>query len=230
MNAAPSSIFQALLKFQGLGLHIEKDATNPHFKNKYPSLDSLMGIVLPAMNKCGLVLLQLPTYADGNPGLTTRIVHAPTGEFVESTMLLAMDKLTPQAQGSALTYARRYSLMAFLGLVADDDTDGQAPKRPPAGSSEGTGGSSDGGSGGSTSQGSAAAPEDTKSTRDPRFASEAQSRRLFAIAKANNVSNQTLKLIIERVTGQGSTAQIPREQYDAVCEAVTEPIPDDVPF
>lgn len=60
----------------------------------------------------------------------------------------------------------------------------------------------------------------TKVTRDPKYASEAQSRRLFALAKENNVANPILRGILFKVTGQESTAQIPREKYDDVCVAV----------
>lgn len=213
---ATDSLASSLLAFQAEGVKLQKDSINPHFKNKYIGLDSLLADVLPVLNKCGLVVLQMPTTADGVPSLTTRLVHAPTGEAVEATMPLLAIKQDPQAQGSALTYARRYSLMAFLGLVADEDTDGAAPKtrtRSAQGNAE------------PKREAQAEAPANgatppAEGTRDPKYATEAQSRRLFALAKANNVDNPTLRTIIERVTNQGSTAQIPKELYDDLCVAV----------
>lgn len=115
---------QALLAAQGDMPHLQRDAINPHFKSKFISLDTLMENVLPVLNKHGLVLLQLPTTVDGQPALRTRLVHAESGEGLEDTMLLMAAKDDPQGQGSAITYARRYSLMSTLGLVADEDDDG----------------------------------------------------------------------------------------------------------
>jgi len=120
-----SELGKALLQFQKNAPDLHRDATNPHFKSKFLSLEGLMGAVLPVANNCGLVISQFPTTADGTqPALRTRIEHADSGEFIEDVMLLVPEKEGPQAQGSALTYARRYSLMAALGLVADEDDDG----------------------------------------------------------------------------------------------------------
>jgi hypothetical protein len=122
-----SALAQALLAFQKSAPAIQKDALNPHFKNRYVSLETLMGEIVPKLNDAGLVVTQLPTaiIVDGrpSPALRTRITHAESGETIEDVMLL-MGKEDPQGQGSAITYARRYSLMAMLGLVADEDDDG----------------------------------------------------------------------------------------------------------
>lgn len=105
---------------------IQKDSVNPHYKNTYVSLEKLMEVVLPALNENNLVLLQLPTNVDGKPALRTQLLYEPTGESIEDTMLLILDRDNPQGQGSAITYARRYSLMSILGLVADEDDDGES--------------------------------------------------------------------------------------------------------
>lgn len=119
-----SSLNAALLSVQQNIPQLTRDSINPHYKNKYVSLDSLMPQILPLLNDNWLVLSQLPTHIDGAPALTTRITHAPTGEFVEATMPLILDKQNSQGQGSAITYARRYQLLSMLGLVADVDDDG----------------------------------------------------------------------------------------------------------
>ncbi len=226
-----SALAKALLQFQAVGIRLLKDSQNPHYKNTYISLDSLVGEVLPVMNRCGLVLLQMPTMLDGMPALTTRIVEATSGEFVEATMPLSLAKVDPQSQGSALTYARRYALMAFLGLVADEDTDGSAPKSRRS-------------AGGTAESGAGAADEAKASTRAAapatgNYATEAQRKRLFALAKESGVDGPQLKKIVEDITGQGSTAQIPRDQYDKVCLAVqtaqlaaalADGTADDIPF
>ena len=122
-----SELAKALLAFQADAPTIQKDAINPHFRSKFVSLHALMEVVLPALNKHGVILMQLPTVVNGyGPALRTVLTHAETGESVEDVMPLQAAKNDPQGQGSALTYARRYALMAALGLVADEDDDGNA--------------------------------------------------------------------------------------------------------
>jgi hypothetical protein len=125
-----SELAKSLLAFQKNAPSLHRDATNPHFKSKFLSLEGLMDAVLPVANNWGLVITQFPTGVETPhgtvPALRTRITHAESGEFLEDVMLLLPERDGPQAQGSALTYARRYSLMAALGLVADEDDDGNA--------------------------------------------------------------------------------------------------------
>lgn len=117
------SIAKALLDFQKAAPDLHRDSENPHFRSKFLSLEGLFGKVLPVANANGLVIQQWVTTLEGQPALTTRITHAESGESISDTMLLHA-KPDPQSQGSAITYARRYSLMAALGLVADEDDDG----------------------------------------------------------------------------------------------------------
>jgi hypothetical protein len=123
--AVPKSLNEALLAFQKSAPALQKDKLNPAFKgSKYVSLDGLMPTILPLLNEQGIVLSQLPSHIDGAPALTTRLTHVASGEAVETTMPLILDKDTAQGQGSAITYARRYAIVSILGLVADVDDDG----------------------------------------------------------------------------------------------------------
>lgn len=126
-----SGLCEALLTAQGAMPNLQKNSINPHFRNKYISLDSLMENVLPVLNDNELILTQFPSNVGGLPALKTMLIHAPSGESIEDTMMLVLAKDDPQAQGSAITYARRYALMSILGLVADEDDDAEAavPKR-----------------------------------------------------------------------------------------------------
>jgi hypothetical protein len=122
---------QAFMAAQAEMPGLQKDKVNPHFGHGYVTLQSLMGVVLPILHKHGLSLRQTPTVIlhEGAPpqaGLLTRLTHAGSGEFVQDTMPLMADRANPQGQGSAITYARRYALMSMLGLVADEDDDGNA--------------------------------------------------------------------------------------------------------
>jgi ERF superfamily len=120
----------ALLAVQKEAPKLQKDGVNPHFKNKYVPLDSLMEAITPVLTGHGLVWITLPCRDEqGEPALRYRLVHVESGEEITETMPLLLKAEDPQGQGSAITYARRYSLMALLGLVANDDDDGKAASR-----------------------------------------------------------------------------------------------------
>jgi len=120
------SMVEALLAFQSEVPDLHKDKDNPAFRgSKYLSLDRLTDAVRPVLTRHGLVWSAMPSSLDGAPALSYRLLHR-TGELVEGTMPLMLSKQDAQGQGSALTYARRYALMAVLNLVADEDDDGNS--------------------------------------------------------------------------------------------------------
>jgi len=104
---------------------VKKGADNPFFKSKYANLESVIEAAHGALEANGLAVMQGPGPMDGNCiTLTTRLVHE-SGEWIETDFSLPAGKMDPQAAGSAITYARRYSLMAMLNMPAVDD-DGEA--------------------------------------------------------------------------------------------------------
>lgn len=125
-----SEMFADLLAAQKEMPALQKSGINPHFGNKYVPLEELLTTVIPILNKHNLVLLQMPTFAEGQAALEYRIVHT-SGESINNIMLLCAAKDDPQGQGSAITYARRYSLMSLLGLTADVDDDAEGAMRRP---------------------------------------------------------------------------------------------------
>lgn len=126
-----SDIYSALFDIQKQGIEgLTKDSTNPHFKNTYISLGKLIDTVAPILTDAGILLIQQPTTVDGAPALRTVLYHTESGTSVEDTTPLMLEKDNPQGLGSAITYQRRYSLMSVLGLVADEDDDGNAASRP----------------------------------------------------------------------------------------------------
>ena len=114
-----TNLTKALFEFQGKVTSVKKSANNPHFKSSYADLTAILEVINPILQDCGLVVTQHP---HGDVLITT-VYHAESGEFMESAQTLRMKDLTnPQQQGSALTYARRYSLAAIFNLnQADDD-------------------------------------------------------------------------------------------------------------
>lgn len=126
-----NKISAALLKAQRAITFASKDAKNPHFKNTYADLPAVIDAVKPALNEAGIVFLQSASPSDpGTLCLTTRLVHE-SGEWIEDTATVPLPKNDPQGYGSAMTYARRYSLAAITGLYQDDDDGNGAMKQPP---------------------------------------------------------------------------------------------------
>jgi len=115
----------ALSKAQGVMKHAVKDSNNPHFRSKYADLTSCLEAVREPLAKNGLAIVQLPSRStDGLVELTTMLIHE-SGQWIGSTASTRIAKDDAQGMGSALSYLRRYCLMAVTGLGADDD-DGEA--------------------------------------------------------------------------------------------------------
>lgn len=126
------AIAPALLKAQkAIGPAI-KDKTNPLYKSKYADLHAVMKACLDALNGNGLVLLQTPVHSeDSKVHMTTRLQHE-SGEYMEETFSIPAQKQDPHGYGSACTYLRRFSVSAWLGIVTEEDDDGNAASKSPA--------------------------------------------------------------------------------------------------
>lgn len=120
-------LFTALSKAQSQFKVAEKDAENPYFKSKYADFESIVSSCRPALSSNGLSFIQITHLKDDKSLiLITRLCHS-SGEYIESEYPIEPIKRDPQALGSALTYAKRYSLAALLGVVtSDEDDDGEA--------------------------------------------------------------------------------------------------------
>jgi hypothetical protein len=120
------NVTQGLAKFHAMVGRISKDAKNPFFKSNYASLPHILQEIAEPMEKAGLVISQFP---DGD-GLTTMLIHADSGEYLSATYTLQMVRNNdPQAQASAISYARRYAISSVLNLQISDD-DAEAAMRP----------------------------------------------------------------------------------------------------
>ena len=134
MNISPdiSELAKALHKAQGTLAGAKKDATNPHFKSRYADLASVWEAARPALQANGLSVTQ--TFS-GDTGeavtIETMLLHN-SGQWMASYLTLKPTKADPQGIGSAITYGRRYGLSSILGIVADDDDDGNQASHQPA--------------------------------------------------------------------------------------------------
>jgi hypothetical protein len=120
-----TELFSALVAFSAEVEQPVKNARNDHFGNTFADLRQVLAAVRPVLIKHGLTVVQLPAASERGIGLCTQICHAPSGQWIRATVGFPVEKTTPQAAASAITYARRYGLMAALGLAAEDD-DGEA--------------------------------------------------------------------------------------------------------
>ena len=113
-------IAKALLLFHSKVQKIAKSEDNPFFKSKYADLPAVLESIQQPLQESGLCFVQFPE----ENSLTTLLMHAESGEYMQATYNLHAEKITPQGLGSAITYARRYALGAILGLNTDKDDDG----------------------------------------------------------------------------------------------------------
>lgn len=101
-----------------------KDSTNPHFRSKYSDLASVMDAIREPIGNNGLSIWQDATLEEMGVSVTTRIVHV-SGQWVEfGPLTIPIGKKDAHAVGSACSYGKRYALCAALGVVSDDDDDG----------------------------------------------------------------------------------------------------------
>lgn len=124
-------LFTALAKAQA--------ELKPVFRNKtvnlgkftyaYADLDGVLGACRSALNSHGLTVIQSPEVEGSKVTLATLIGHT-SGQWVRGEISLVAKGSDPQSIGSAITYARRYSLSAFVGLAPDDDDDGATASAP----------------------------------------------------------------------------------------------------
>ena len=126
-------IAPALLAAQSEIRNAAKDSKNPHFKNDYASLESVIEATKGPLNKHGIFISQeVGECREGTLQVTTLLMHH-SGQWIEGTASSPVPKLDPQGVGSATTYLRRYSAAAMLYLTqADDDGEAARPQAAPA--------------------------------------------------------------------------------------------------
>lgn len=135
-----SKLIPALIEAQKAIQNPTKDKINPAFKSKYVDLGGALDACKDALSKNSLIIVQT-IESDGNKDYLVTTLYHSSGEHISGRQTLEPVQKTPQGVGSAITYARRYALMALLAMAAEDDDGaaasgtamGQVPaKRPDA--------------------------------------------------------------------------------------------------
>lgn len=125
MSENINELMSALAKAQGKIQPAFKDKANPFFKSSYADLASVWSACREALSENGLAIVQtVVTNADKAMNLVTTLGHS-SGQWMKSEMPIISQKLDPQSLGSAITYYRRYTLAAMVGVAPEED-DGEA--------------------------------------------------------------------------------------------------------
>lgn len=123
-SAELDKLATALAKAQASLSGAKKSALNPHFKNNYATLQDVWEAAREVLAPNGLSVSQTYEPSDGRVlNLRTTLMHT-SGQWLAGVISMAPQQANPQGIGSAATYARRYSLASILGIVADEDDDG----------------------------------------------------------------------------------------------------------
>jgi hypothetical protein len=121
MGGKMKEIAAALVSAQSAFQPALKNSQNPHFRSKYADLGACIDAVINALHANGIALIQHTAESDKGVIISTTFLHK-SGEIYEAgTLFVPAAQQTPQAYGSALTYARRYSLMTACGIAPEDD-------------------------------------------------------------------------------------------------------------
>jgi len=218
-SATIGTLVAALAKAYLSMTHAIKDSLNPAFRAKYASLTSCLDAVRAPLAENGLTLLQ-PATTDGAKVRVTSLLAHVSGEWLAATMEIPAGQPNAHGIGSALTYAKRYSLTSLLALGVDDDDDANgamvgadtrelhtAPPPPPPPVTRPT-------------------PAPTTSSPSPRrakdgegFISEAQGRRFYAISKHAGWSDDALRVFLAD-HGHTSSKTIPWRDYDGIIREI----------
>jgi hypothetical protein len=220
MSQTIGALAAALAKAQGEFEPAVKDAANPFFKSNYCDLAGAIKATRDALSANGLAVVQAPTLgADGAVTLESMLLHS-SGEFIGGLYPIRPVKNDPQGLGSALTYGRRYSFMALVGLAPEDD-DGEAAQ-----------GRTEKHVASRIVRQAAGMPEDATESHEqtageflvdglptlPQKANEGQLRLLAAAMKRFDIPKKTAVEIVKARAGVDSMRDIPAEKVPEVME------------
>jgi hypothetical protein len=169
----------ALNKVQQTELFALTDKENPFFKSKYADLSSVWSVARKPLTENGLSVSQtMDKGSNGDPVIITTLFHN-SGQWLRGRLEIPAPKKDPQSFGAAITYGRRYSLAAILGICPEDDDAESAMKR----------------NNNSKKKASKPAPKkETKTQKGDDAATQAQYKKLYAMLKNNGFEDDDVEL------------------------------------
>jgi hypothetical protein len=181
------------------------------YKYTYSTLDDLNEATVKPLAECGIVTLQnIETTRDG-VSVSTMLLHS-SGQFLQFDAVTLPSGNTPQSVGSAITYARRYSLQAALGIAAEEDDDGQQASAKPAQCP--------------TPTPLPRAGDTPTKAIEARVISEAQRKRLYAISKGKDWTAADMKALLGKY-GYASSKDVRVGDYDRIVKVIETGVVED---
>ena len=119
-------MFEDLAKYFEEVTNPENTVVNTFFKAKYAPLNEVLNTVRPILGKYGFSVMQIPTFDNANCSVNTILTHKSGGCISFPALQNKPTKPDVQGMGSTLTYLRRFSLNAILGVMGEVDDDGNA--------------------------------------------------------------------------------------------------------
>lgn len=131
-SAQVTELAKALINVQRELQPAVRDRNNPFTKSNYATLNSVMAACRDALFTHNIWLSQYPIPVEpGYLGLVTKLTHTESGQWQTALAVMPLQKADPQGYGSALTYLRRYMISALLGIVTEEDDDGNGASNTP---------------------------------------------------------------------------------------------------
>ena len=224
-SATIGELAKALAQAQGMMEGARQDSSNPFFKAKYADLASVWDACRKPLSENGLSVVQPCDDADGKLVIETTLLHS-SGEWITGRLALNPVKNDPQGIGSAITYGRRYSLAAMVGISPEDDDAEkamdrekkpakQAQKQQPA----------------QPLKPQQEVPPPGKPTT-PRMATEAQIRKIYMVTKENGNTQEYVHEAIKTIYGVNSTKELTLAQASEFIkmESTDQAAPSDEAF
>jgi len=215
MNKSESitNLVKALAAFQGKMTAVKKDATNPFYKSRYATLDTIWESIRKPLSENGLSVAQTMNLTPDNKSVLETTLYHTSGEWINGTQLVNPVKDDPQSLGSAISYARRYSLSAILGIVADEDDDANIATKPEPVKSTTT-----------AVKDTTPRPKPETTTPAPTKAepgiSAAQTKKIYASVKGMGIEVPTIKDYLKDVFHKMSTKELTISEASRLIEDI----------
>lgn len=220
-------LMEALVKARSNFKAVHKNAANPFFKSKYSDLSEIIAATHEALNAQGISVIQSPGRYNAETRactLTTLLAHT-SSEWLEDEFEMLVVKADSQGIGSAVSYARRYSLQSFLNIAADLDDDSESavehdkpaiakpqPLKPPA---QGIAPPQQA----PAAQLAQPAAKPAKEWDKPGCITAKQGNRLWAIGRARKLSDEAIRAFIAQ-SGFEATEDITKFAYEGICSGL----------
>lgn len=187
-----NKVYESIFSVQSDIKNIQVDSENPHYRSRYASLEGLIDALKPLLIKHKLIVVQ-SVDKDG-VNLVTRVTSVGLAEFEDFYLPFVNTKGDLHGLGGSMTYLRRQALKGIFGIAETDDDGNQA-------------------------QGVAPQSQKAPMNHAPKTQgiSEAQAKRLFAISKSKNWSDEDLKNVLKIKYGKTASIDLSRASYDEIC-------------